>query len=245
MRQVKKYGIGTTELQNAHLSPPTSGTNATDQWDKLKRKDALLENCLLAEQYRLCCYSEVRADLLGIGYHIEHVENKSQAPSRTFDYGNLAASAFNSELGLQTAKKNGWAVFGGHASGKQGKPGLVDMTLFISPHQPGFADFFVYTSDGGIGPRSNLSKQNTLRVEYTIKTLKLDSPYLVSLRRQWWDDLDKDLQEHQINGWDVECLMSLDFMPYKGGLSNFFSLSRQFYQVAADAWLQAHEPTLF
>lgn len=51
---------------------------------------------LLNEQYHLCCYSEVRADLRGLGYHIEHVENKSQHPERTFDYLNLAASALDS-----------------------------------------------------------------------------------------------------------------------------------------------------
>ncbi|EJT4385593.1 TIGR02646 family protein, partial [Salmonella enterica] len=50
---------------------------------------------LLNEQYHLCCYSEIRADLRGLGYHIEHVENKSQQPGRTFDYQNLAASALD------------------------------------------------------------------------------------------------------------------------------------------------------
>jgi len=52
---------------------------------------------LLDEQYQLCCYSELRADQEGLGYHIEHLENKSQAPARTFDYSNLAASALRGD----------------------------------------------------------------------------------------------------------------------------------------------------
>ncbi|ELI0860547.1 TIGR02646 family protein, partial [Salmonella enterica] len=71
---------------------------------------------LLNEQYHLCCYSEIRADLRGLGYHIEHVENKSQQPGRTFDYQNLAASALDSENGLHLFGIN---AFGGHARGKQ------------------------------------------------------------------------------------------------------------------------------
>lgn len=70
---------------------------------------------LLNEQYHLCCYSEIRADLRGLGYHIEHVENKSQQPGRTFDYQNLATSALDSENDLHLFGIN---AFGGHSRGR-------------------------------------------------------------------------------------------------------------------------------
>ena len=148
MRHVKKVGLGTNALAAQHVNPPSTPTTATSRWAGFNGKPVLLNHHLLDEQYHLCCYSEVRADELGIGYHIEHVENKSQIPARTFDYLNLAASAFDSDTGLQQASRQGWEVFGGHAPGKRGVGGPIDMSLFVSPHEPDCAKYFTYTSDG-------------------------------------------------------------------------------------------------
>ena len=68
---------------------------------------AKVQDNLLDEQYGLCCYSELRADLEGLGYHIEHLRPKSHYPALTFDYTNLAASALsNDDLKTLLRKKH-------------------------------------------------------------------------------------------------------------------------------------------
>ncbi|EOT0824036.1 TIGR02646 family protein, partial [Salmonella enterica subsp. enterica serovar Mbandaka] len=126
MRHVIKTRRGTDALLTAHEQPPQNSDQSTRRWQRFGRENkAALMTLLLNEQYHLCCYSEIRADLRGLGYHIEHVENKSQQPGRTFDYQNLAASALDSENGLHLFSIN---AFGGHARGKQE---AVDMAKFI------------------------------------------------------------------------------------------------------------------
>lgn len=245
MRHVKKIGNGTEALTKQNANPPTTHPEATSRWQRFRSGKAdVLNNHLLFEQYRLCCYSEVRADELGIGYHIEHVENKSQAPARTFDYLNLAASAFDSETGLQQASRQGWEVFGGHASDKQGAYGPVDMHLFVSPHEPDCAKYFTYTSDGEVSPGPKLTVEEIARAEYTIEVLNLKSPFLVSLRRSWWDELDQCWLDHTQRQWDLECLMSVDLLPSNGKLRPFFSVTMHFYKDAALALLQQRAPEL-
>lgn len=244
MRHVTKVGLGTNALAVQHANPPTTAGDARARWDAFSGKAVLLQNWLLTEQYNLCCYSEARADELGIGYHIEHVENKSQAPTRTFDFLNLAGSAFDSNTGLKTASAQGWEVFGGHATGKRGVTGPVNMALFVSPHQPDCAKYFTYTSDGEVSPGPNLTPLEIDRADYTIRVLNLNSPFLVSLRRSWWDELDQHWQDHKARQWDLECLMSIDLLPCNGKLNRFFSLTRRFYQGAGDALLKAKAPQL-
>lgn len=117
---------GYQPLQNRQA--PSSAEQAQAAWSKFGGKASVL-NALLAEQHYLCCYSELRADEEGWGYHIEHLENKSQNPARTFDPSNLLASAFTNQ-DLPTLKKQGRDVFGGHAPGKSQS---VNMGRFVSP----------------------------------------------------------------------------------------------------------------
>ena len=85
MRAITKQGTGGHHLSQSHANPPVTHAQATSRWGSFAHK-AHVQQCLLDEQYQLCCYSELRADEEGLGYHIEHVENKSQNPARTFDY---------------------------------------------------------------------------------------------------------------------------------------------------------------
>ena len=96
MRHVIKTQLGTVALLTAHENPPQDADQSTRRWRNFRRDKAAVMVQLINEQYHLCCYSEIRSDLRGLGYHIEHVENKSQHPERTFDYQNLAASALDS-----------------------------------------------------------------------------------------------------------------------------------------------------
>ena len=104
------------------------------------------------------------------------------------------------------------------------------------------AQFFAYLSDGRISPKAGLSGAYQAQAQYTIDLLNLNSPYLITLRRQWWAELDDLFEEHTTKGWDLHCLASVDLVPCAGKLSRFFSLTRQFFGDIAEQTLQRHAP---
>lgn len=245
MRHISKQGDGGYHLTQAHQQPPQTAKQATSRWHSFNHKPQVLE-FLLQEQYQLCCYSELRADKHRLGYHIEHVENKSQVPERTFDYTNLAASALDDKrtkaFKAQMAEENLPAgLFGGHAQGKQQS---VDMERLISPHQPDSARFFAYLSDGRIVPAEGLNQQEKERAQYTIDLLNLDCPFLQVERRKWWDELDQLMGEHQSKEMDLHHLASIDLVPTKHRLSPFFTMTRRFFGRIAEDVLQQSAPNL-
>ncbi len=242
MRAIQKQGSGGFHLNQSHGNPPQTPEQAGSRWSRFGHKEEVLQ-CLLAEQFHLCCYSELRADEEGLGYHIEHVENKRQNPPRTFDYANLAASALHSDE-LGTLKARGEEVFGGHAPGKQGANGSVDMLRFVLPHQPDCRRFFAYLSDGRVTPADALGEQDRDRAQYTIDTLNLNSPFLVTRRRQWWDELDELFREHVGKGWNLPDLVAVELVPSGNKLSRLFSLTRQFFGPVAERTLQQQAPAL-
>ncbi|EEB7799512.1 TIGR02646 family protein [Salmonella enterica] len=240
MRHVIKTRRGTDALLTAHEQPPQNSDQSTRRWQHFGRENkAALMTLLLNEQYHLCCYSEIRADLRGLGYHIEHVENKSQQPGRTFDYQNLAASALDSENGLHLFGIN---AFGGHARGKQE---AVDMAKFIHCHLPDCSRYFAYLSDGRIVPADELNAQEMERTEYTIDLLNLNSGFLQTERRNHWEELEQLFEEHIEKGWDLQQLLQLELVPSPDHkLHEFFSITRQFFQQEAEQVLQIHAPAL-
>lgn len=240
MRRITQVGRGGFHLGRAHANPPITAEQATSRWRGFDDKIGVLDR-LLEEQYQLCCYSELRADQEGLGYHIEHIENKRQNPGRTFDFSNLAASALTSTDDLSAFKAQGLEVFGGHASGKQKS---VDITRFISCYQPDCQHYFAFLSDGRVVPRLGLDEKERDSAEYTIRLLNLNSSYLITKRRQWWTELEDLYDEHQRKGWSLEHLIAIDLVPAHGALSQFFSLTRQFFGAAAEQALQKWAPAL-
>lgn len=245
MRHIRKQGNGGQVLSRAHANPPQTKRTATTRWQRFEGKQEVLD-FLLTEQYQLCCYSELRADQQRLGYHIEHVENKSQHPQRTFDYTNLAASALRSDdlapfVAAQPVVQQPQAVFGGHAPGKQQ---AVDMQRFVSPHQADCAGFFAYLSDGRIVPADGLDNTDADRAQYTIDLLNLNSPYLLTQRRNWWDELDRLFAEHINDDMDLRCLAGVDLLPRHQSLSPFFTLTRQFFGPIAEEVLHQDAPEL-
>ncbi|EBG5323129.1 TIGR02646 family protein [Salmonella enterica] len=239
MRHVIKTRRGTDALLTANENPPQDSDQSTRRWRNFRRDKADLMTLLLNEQYHLCCYSEIRADLRGLGYHIEHVENKSQQPVRTFDYQNLAASALDSENGLHLFGIN---AFGGHSRGKQE---AVDMAKFIHCHLPDCSRYFAYLSDGRIVPADELNAQEMERAEYTIDLLNLNSGFLQTERRNHWEELEQLFDEHIEKGWDLQQLLKLELVPSPDHkLHEFFSITRQFFQQEAEQVLQIHAPAL-
>lgn len=237
MRVIQKQGNGGYHLNQSHANPPATAAQATSRWGGFGHKQQVL-TFLLDEQYGLCCYSELRADQEGLGYHIEHVENKRQAPTRTFDYANLAASAIHSD---DLRALNAGEAFGGHATGKQTG---CDMARFVACHQFDSRRFFAYLSDGRVVPSAGLDAVEVDRARYTIDLLNLNSPFLTNRRRRWWDELDQLIQEHQVQGWSLDDLASIDLVPTNGRLSRFFSLTRQFFGQVAERVLHQQAPSL-
>lgn len=237
MRSITQQGTGDFHLGQANSRLPQTSAEAKSRWNRFAHKPTLLED-LKKEQYQLCCYSELRADEEGLGYHIEHIENKSRNPQRTFDYSNLAASALHSnDLSLLSRDE----AFGGHAAGKQQG---CDMERFLSCHQPECARYFAYLSDGRVMPRLELNSVERDRAQYTIKLLNLNSPYLLTRRQQWWNELDELYSEHITKGWDLADLAAIDLVPTEQKLSRFFTLTRQFFGHVAENVLHLHAPEL-
>lgn len=256
MRHVLPTGAGPVPLSLAHQTQPATSDEATRRWHGFAPNKPAVIDHLWQDQYMLCCYSELRADLYGLGYHIEHIENKSQNPQRTFDWSNLAASALSSKVGLPKLASHRAASpdkvevnFGGHASEKQKQ---VDMVQFVSIRDPQCASYFAYLSNGEMGPNLNRSPTDQARADYTIRLLNLNSPYLVTLRRNLWDELDTLLEQHLVNGWSLEHLCQGEITPhgrhtaphYFPVLNSFFSLTRQFFGPMAEQTLRQHAPQL-
>ena len=232
MRHVCQSPLYVRGLDLAHENPPQDNKQATRRWTSFGHKPEVITR-LLRQQYQLCCYSELRSDQAGLEYHIEHVENKSQAPLRTFDETNLAASALSTEKLPNLIAQD---VFGGHAAGKQRS---VEMDRFIHCHQPDSARFFAYLSDGRVVPTHGLSPIDADKAQYTIDLLNLNSNYLVNLRQQRWDELEQLDEEHQQKDWDLNQLLQLELTPTtRNQLESFFSLTRQFFGSASETVLQ-------
>lgn len=238
MRFITKHGDGGCHLNKANQHPPQSGAAAETRWGSFRKHKPELQNALLAEQYGLCCYSELRADLDGLGYHIEHVRPKSFYPQQTFNYANLAASALN-DKNLASFKAVQEETFGGHFKLNQ-----YDPALFISCHDSDCRRYFAYLSDGRVVPADVLTSDEKHRADYTINVLNLNCPLLRNRRRRWHDELEQLFEEHLNKDWSLEDLAAIDLLPLSGRLSPFFSTTRQFFGRIAEQVLSQQAPEL-
>jgi hypothetical protein len=118
------------------------------------------------------------------------------------------------------------------------------MQRFVAPHRPDCRRFFTYLSDGRVVPAASLNVNEQDQAKYTIDLLHLNSPFLVTRRRQWWDELDRLFQEHIDNNWSLSHLVSVDLVPTNGKLSRFFSMTRQFFGPEAEQALRQYAPAL-
>lgn len=238
MRFITKLPPTSVGLENAHKSPPADSETARKRWAKFKKHKKHLLRDLMVEQYGLCCYSEARADILGLGFHIEHIVNKSMDPGRTFDYSNLAASAIHSEKIPSLLREQ---LFGGHSIGKTAE---FDESLFISCADRKCQQLFAYLSNGRIVPREGLSQTNHNKADYTINLLNLNSTYLLVERKNRWDELDYELGIYIEKNIHIDELARIELVPTDGKAKAFFSLTRQFLGSAGEKALKNHAPQM-
>ncbi len=78
------------------------------------------------------------------------------------------------------------------------------------------------------------------QANYTIELLNLNSPFLITERKNWWNELDKLFVQHQQDSWSIEHLARVDLLPSGNKLSQFSSLTRQFFGHIGEHVLQQH-----
>ncbi|MBX8552305.1 TIGR02646 family protein [Pseudomonas cichorii] len=226
MRHIPKKKSTYKPLHTANLSPPETSQDANFRWSKFGRYKKRLLELLLREQFSVCCYTEIQAEDYKLGYHIEHVLNKSEHPLRTFDYTNLAASVLASD-DLKRLKSEGLgSAFGGHAQGKI-KP--INPHLFISPHLTDCERFFAYLSDGRVVPTEKLEEEDKRRAVYTIDMLNLNSQFLIHQRKRWHDEISSYIDQHLSNAQSLDEISKSQLNPVENKLRSFNSLTRQIF----------------
>ena len=244
MRTIKKRG-GDRTLNNRNNNPPTTPDQATSAWNNFRSKCKTASVCY-AEQYGLCGYSETSIDnkypVLDensqeiskyLGAHIEHIEPKSKAPSRTFEHDNLLLSAIDTVKERGVLKRD---IFGGHR-----KLRSYSETSFVSPLWSNCRDYFHFeTSTGRVVPSSNLpSRREQAKARLTIYILNLNAPYLVNLRRTWLQELDK-LILAATTRQEIQDLAELELSPLNGTLRPFHSAQRQLLGTIGAQICQQH-----
>lgn len=236
MRHVKKTGDGGYHLGKANEHPPTTPAKATSRWQSFGYKSTV-SKYLQNDQYGLCAYSEIRPDIQGIGVHIEHIEPKSLTPIRTFDFHNLVLSALSSD---DLSSMNKEDVFGGHA-----KLDTYDSAIFISCLDATCSEYFVYLFNGKVEPEINLSNPDKDKALSTIDLLNLNCPYLITLRKNWIEELDKLIDEHINKDMSLSYLAAVDLLPDgNNNLSQFFTATRQRFSGVAESLLSNDVPKL-
>lgn len=198
---------------------PTSPEMAKYRWKNFRKKDKL-SKALREDQHGLCAYSEIIPESESLGTHIEHVVPKSVTPERTFDIKNLVVSALSCSDLKQMNKSD---YFGGHA-----KLDRYDETLFISCLDSDCAQYFSYISNGLVEAKKDLTDEGFEKANYTIQLLNLNSPYLVTLRKSWINELDSLIEEYLDDDLPLEELARFNLLPEEGGgLAQFYSATLQ------------------
>jgi uncharacterized protein (TIGR02646 family) len=153
-----------------------SGFNAQGKQD-------IVASLMPAQNY-LCAYCQIRLDS-EIGYHIEHVINKSIDPTLTFEWPNLVLSCTHSES-IDATRMDG-GVSCGHSAGKSTWPALDSQ--FIQPTEPDCERYFEYlASDGSVQPATNLNANDTKRATYTRDLLNLNCRRLNRQRKDMLEE---------------------------------------------------------
>jgi hypothetical protein len=129
--------------------------------------------------------------------------------------------------------------FGGHA-----KRNNFDSSLFISCLEPLCPNYFAYLSNGKIAPQKSLDKNEATKATYTIELLNLNSPYLITMRLNWIDELDELIDETISKNKSLPSLAEVILLPQNHLLEQFFTASRQRFQQVAEKVLNDKAPEL-
>lgn len=194
MRYFLKSGTGGPSLISRHINPPQNSSQARRRWDRYKNRSRLLQD-LRSEQLGLCAYTEMRPEIYGWGWHVEHIKPKSKYPQLTFDYSNLVLSALHSNDLKGMPKKH---QFAGHF-----KDDDYDDVKFISCLEIDCSRYFDFYLDGTVVPGAGLYPEERDRAIFTIDLLNLNSDLLVNARKRLLKEIDNAIADYLANNLDV------------------------------------------
>jgi uncharacterized protein (TIGR02646 family) len=165
---------------------------------------------LIASQKHLCGYCECRilsqkeGDLEKQAEedypHIEHFEERHNAPTRVFDYANLLLSCEGDKTPAKKPEPETDASYRksnvscGHRK-ERGRHGNIeiDYSLLLNPTSEGVSALFSYF-DGVIESCNSCTSEQIKQVEYTIRRLNLDTDRLQNHRTKKMNDIREELK---------------------------------------------------
>jgi len=167
------------KLASRRMKPVGDPTKA---WKDFKGTVEIHRSLIPAQNY-LCAYCEIELvrGAEEIGYHIEHINLKSENAEQTFEFSNLLISCFDTGYETHSSSDDPNPISCGHA---QGKKNSFDTLLFIKPTEQGCENYFYYELDGRIVPNPGLSEAIDIdKVNYTINLLNLNCRRLKRKRK--------------------------------------------------------------
>jgi len=220
MRRIHKNRIDVGLQREREKGVPLTALEAEKRWRRYRRRHRkeMTRSLLLEEQWWLCAYTELALYDFGYGCHIEHIEPKSQNPTRTFDYQNVVVSALDSDSLTRFSKAD---RFGGHFKGND-----YDPDMFISPLMSDSHRYFEYLSSGRVEPAQNLSVEDQSRANYTINLLNLNAPILVNSRRRWLIEIEDEIERLLEDDSALKHLAECELCDTGGKLREFHSAAK-------------------
>ena len=142
-----------------------------DDWSSLTDKDRdEIRDCLGAMQRRHCAYCERDLENESRHPHIEHFEQRSRVPQKTFAWSNLFWSCTQKE---HCGKRKDQLV-------KSYRPSDL-----LKPDVDDPRNFLGFSSNGSVAPRPGLNPTDTNRAHETIRVFGLDLPSLRTTRKAY------------------------------------------------------------
>ena len=156
---------------------------------------------LLVSQKALCSYCESKISDKKEEHHIEHFEERHDAPNKIFHYSNLLLSCEGGKNPMSKPESDSDALLrksniscgNGKEKGRHGNE--IDYSLLLNPTEKGVDVLFSYR-DGIVEPSKLCTVEQIEQVEYTKTRLNLNSINL------------KDNRKEQIN----QIILSLDVL---------------------------------
>lgn len=170
-------------------APPHLPAHGSQTWEFFSRTaaHARLGDALYALQDGYCAYCECHLDS-----NIEHLERRSDCPSKTFDWNNLFFSCSHHDSCGQYKDEH--------------KPKIrFNRADIVDPSTENPADFFTFTMTGKILPKDG---PNKVRAMETIRVFHLDAKHLDQQRRQVGATIQALLEDNS-SGSDVSAILNV------------------------------------
>ena len=216
------------DLAREHKKAQESGR--VKKWKNFRTKKPIIESLLVTQNY-LCAYCEIELaeGKNELGYHIEHIQPKSIAPSTlTYKFDNLMLSCLKKGGEIKLVNCSTSSISCGHAINKLRNNYNPD--LFISPTTENCENYFFYKLEGEVIPAHSLSEYDKKQAEYTIKALNLNCARLVRQRKDIIFEGLEIIDKFKGNQDDIKHFVALELAKINGKHFAFITLRAQYFQ---------------